>query len=465
MDESTIFQNEKQPESAVGNPIVPPIPQELPTSPPPSFFFKILKISLGICIFLTIVFIVFKFAIPKFFEGGNNSEITLTYWGLFEDASVVNPIISDFEKINPNIKIEYSKQEIKDYREKLVTRSSQGNGPDIFRFHNSWVPMLLDILLPLPSNTISKEDFANNYYPVAIKDLVKNGAIYGMPLQIDTLNLYINKELFQAAGLKAPVSWIEFVNYARQLTVKDENNNIKTAGAAMGTYDNITHAPDIISMLFVQNGVNLSNISANSEAAGDALNFYTSFALPVSNIWDNTLDSSIKMFAAGSLAMYFGYSSDFFTIKSMNPNLSFDIYPVPTLPGTNATIASYWVEGVSGKTKYQKEALLFLKYLSEKETAQKLYAEASKTRNFGEPYARLDLADSLKSSIVYSFVQNAQFAVSSFFVDGTYDNGLNLKSNTALGIAVDSILKGASPQSAAEALSQSIAQTLNQYGQ
>lgn len=448
----------------VNNPITFPPPPELPSSPPPSMLFRILKILLGIVIFSGIALFVYNAILPKFFPAKIN-QAKLVYWGLQEDASIISPIIADFEKEHPNIKVEYVKQDIEQYMDKLVTRSNNGNGPDIFRFHNTWTSQLLNLLLPIPSGIISKDDFSKNYYPVVRSDLIKNGAIYGLPLQIDTLNLYINRDLFQAAGLKAPATWIDFGNMARQLTVKDENNNIKTSGAAMGTSNNITHAPDIISMLFAQNGVNLKDISSNLPAASDALNFYSSFALPQANVWDDTLDQSIKMFASGSLAMYFGYSSDFFTIKSINPNLAFDIYPVPSLPGQNITIASYWAEGISSKTKYQKEAIFFIQFLSRKETMQKLFTEESKIRNFGEPYARADLADSLKNSIAYPFVKAAPSAVSSFFVDGTYDNGLNSKMNSYLNIAVESILKGKSPQSATETLSLEILPVLRQYGQ
>jgi len=461
-----VFQNTSgvQPEIPERNPIPSPIPSELPSAPPPSMFFKILKISLGLVIVLGIILAIYNLILPKFFPAKIN-QAKLTYWGLQEDAVVVVPIITDFEKEHPNIKIEYSKEDLGQYKDKLVTRIKNGNGPDIFRFHNTWVSELSDLLLPLPNSVISKEDFSKNYYPVAKTDLIKNGAIYGIPLQIDTLNLYINRDLFQAAGLTAPTTWMDFVNYAKQLTVKDENNNIKTAGAAMGTFSNITHAPDIISMLFVQNGVDLSNMSSNLQAAGDALNFYSSFAMPKANVWDDTLDQSIKAFAAGSLAMYFGYSWDFFTIKSMNPNLSFDIYQVPSLPGQNITIASYWVEGISSKTKHQKEAILFMQYLASKETAQKLFAEESKTRNFGEPHARVDLSESLSNSVSYPFVQSAPSAVSSFFVDGTYDSGLNSKANGYLNTAVDSILKGTASQEAAETLYKGVSQALKQYGQ
>lgn len=472
MDENTIFkpidtirkETGIQPEIPPNeNPVELPPPPELPSEPAPSLFSKIFKIFLGIGIILGIVLAVYNLILPKFFPTKIN-QVKLVYWGLFKDASIVVPIISDFEKEHPNIKIEYQKQNIEEYKDKLVTRSNNGNGPDIYGFHNTWVGQLSDLLLPLPESVITKDDFSKSYYPVARTDLIRNGAIYGIPMQIDTLSLYVNRDLFQAAGLSVPTSWDDFASFARQLTVKDATNGIKTAGAAMGTSNNITHAPDIISMLFVQDGVDLKNMPVNLSGVTDALKFYSSFALPASNVWDETLDESIKAFSGGTLAMYFGYFRDFFTIKSLNPNLQFDIYPVPALPGQNATIASYWVEGVSSKSRYQKEAASFLQYLTSKEVVQKLFAEEAKTRNFGEPYARVDLADSLKNSIVYPFVAQAPSAVSSFFVDGTFDKGINSQMNSLLNIAVDSILRGTSPEQASETLSSGVSQTLKQYG-
>ena len=177
------------------------------------------------------------------------------------------------------------------------------------------------------------------------------------------------------------------------------------------------------------------------------MNFYTSFATDQNNVWDNTLDPSILAFSKGNLAMFFGYSWDYFTIKQDNPKLSFKIVPVPQLPGQDVNMASYWAEGVSVKSKHQKEALLFMKYLAQKSTEENLYAEEAKERTFGEIYARTDLASTLVSNPVLSaFVQQAPFAFSSPFVDSTYDNGLNQELNTYLGNAINSILNGTSAE-------------------
>ena len=425
---------------------------------------KIAKVLIGLFVVIVVFMIVFTVVVPLLTKSSN--KITLTYWGLWEDSNVMQGIISDFERQNPNVVIDYSKQDIKQYRERLVTRISNGNGPDIFRFHNSWYPMLSGALLALPSDTISKNEFNQVFYPVAQKDLIKNGAIYGIPLEIDTLSLFVNTQLFQSAGLQPPTNWDDLVNDARVMTVKDKDSKIKTAGVALGTYSNISHAPDIISLLLAQNGVDLNNLQNASDRATSALTFYTSFATDQNNVWDNTQDPSIQVFSRGDLAMYFGYSWDYFTIKQANPNLAFQIIPVPQLSDHHVTMASYWAEGVSSKSKHPKESLIFMKFLADKNTEEKLYADEAKIRGFGEPYARVDLADTLKTNtIIYPAVSQAPDATSSFLVDNTYDAGLNQESDTYLGNAINSILSGTSPQSAFDTLSQGVSQVLQKYGQ
>jgi multiple sugar transport system substrate-binding protein len=426
---------------------------------------KIIKILLGLLVVAILIPVVFYIIFSNF---GKNTggKITLTYWGLWEDQKTVQPIISDFERENPNIIINYIPQSIKQYRETLQTRINNGTGPDIFRFHNTWYPMLSGVLLPLPNDVITGSDFNQTFYPVVQKDLVRNGAIYGIPLEVDTLSLYINTQLLQSVGLTPPTTWNDFINDARAMTVKDENGKIKTAGAAIGTFDNIDHASDILSMLFLQNGVDFKNLSASSDRFNGTLSFYTSFATDQNNVWDNTLDPSTLAFSKGNLAMYFGYSWDYFNIKKFNPNLNFEVVPVPQLPDRTVNMASYWAEGVSSKSKNQKQAFLFMKFLVKNTTEEKLYAEESKVRAFGEPYARVDLSDTLKSNPnVYTFVSQAKTASSTLFVDKTFDNGLNQQLNTYLGNAVNSVLSNGSTQTAFDVFLKGVSQILQKYGQ
>ncbi len=461
----------RQPQEAAAVPPSPPVvssppPSMPPPSPPSSFPIK--KLLIGIVAVLIaggLLFLIIS-GVSSFFNK-KPEKVTLTYWGLWEDKNTMQSIISDFGHKYPTITIEYVQQDSDQYQQRLLTRVKNGTGPDIFRFHNTWVLPLSGILLPMSSDVITPAEFKTNFYPVAYSDLVKNGAIYGIPIEIDNLALFVNEDILKASGRQVPTDWNDFTRAAQEMTVKDSDGKIKTAGAALGTYSNITHAPDIISLFLAQSGAKFTDFTATSANAQKAFEYYTGFAKSSNNVWNDTLDESIIAFSKGNLAMYLGYSWDIFTIKSMNPNLNFGVYPVPHLPGRDMTIASYWVEGVSAKSKHQKEALLFMKYLTQKETEQKLFAEESKTRLFGEPYARTDLAASVKDNpLVAPFVSQAATAVSSPFiqVNAKAEDSFNAVLNGYMENAINSLLSNSSVQTVVATLAQGVNSVLNQYG-
>lgn len=456
MDENVIF--EGQPSQGIpsqyggeppsnGEPPVDDIGSEIPQEPHgikrilKNSLIKKILIGLGVVVvlILTLLLIMPKKPQPK--------NVTLFWWGLWEDNATMQSIIDDFEKQNPNIKIKYTKQDPEKYRETLLARINNGTGPDIFRYHNTWVPVLRSVLAPLPRDVIKSEDFKNEYYPIIQKDLTQNGATYGIPLGIDSISLFINTDLLKAAGIPAPKDWNQFTDAAKKMTVKDKDTKkILTAGAALGTYKNIMHAPDIISMMFLQQGTDLKEISRENNNLTAALTFYSSFAKGSESVWDNSLDNSQIVFARGELAMYFGFSWDIFTIEQLkkNNNFKYEIYPVPYIEGGKSiTVASYWVEGVSSKSKNQKEAMQFMNYLTRKTTLEKLYTVTSRTRLFGELYPRVDMADELKNnSLVYPFISQLNTAESSYFASDTHDGdtGLNKRTNSYLENTINSIV-------------------------
>ncbi|MBI2036308.1 extracellular solute-binding protein [Candidatus Microgenomates bacterium] len=460
----------------------PVLPKGEIVPPPPSFDFespslisRIFPFLLGL-IALVVLIIVATQIVPRFLAGGGGP-VSLTYWGLWEDENIMKVVIADFERENPNIKINYQKQDIKQYRETLTNRLSQKEGPaspqggpDIFRFHNTWVPMLKTYLLSIPANIYTNGDFEKTFYPVAQKDLKMGNNYIGIPLEIDTLALFINDDDFKAAGLSPPATWDELRTAARQLTVRDSSGRIVKSGVALGTFDNIDASSDILALMMIQNGVDFRKVDKSISRDGrnlgeDTLAYYVSFAQGENRIWDDTLDVSTPAFAKEKLSMYFGYSWRVFEIQALNPNLRFSIHPAPQLSGESKTFASYWVEGVSKNSSHPKEAFLFLKFLSKPETLQKLFSEGSKLRLFGEPYSRLDLADNLKSNqYAAPFLAKAKDAASWYLASNTYDNGLNDQMRKYFQDAVNGVLRGISPGTALETAAKGIEVVATQYG-
>lgn len=445
----------------------PPIPPPPPPGaglPSVSGFPVWLKIAAGVVGFIFLFFIITILFSGK--KSTTDQKVTLEYWELWENKSTLDQLFSDFHKQYPNITVNVIVADPKQYADRLQTRIKAGNGPDLFTYHNSWVPELLPVMSPLSTDAISVNDFNKSFYPVAQKDLTHRGAIYGIPLEIDTLALFVNDDILQAAGGKVPTTWDEFPQFASATTVKDSDGKIKTAGAAMGTYDNISHASDIVAMLFAQNGANQNDLTSTMKNSVNTLNYYSSFASNSNiSVWDNTLPNSLVTFAQGNAAMIFGYSYDIFTLRVMNPLLKFSVHQVPHLPGRQITTASYWVQGVSARSTHQKEAMLLMHFLAQKDTEEKLYSLEAKTRPFGEPYARVDLADTLKNDpMVYPFVSQAATAVSTYFSSNTNDTGINAQMNGYLGNAIRSMLTSTSADSAITTLAQGVSQILGQYG-
>jgi multiple sugar transport system substrate-binding protein len=396
---------------------------------------------------------------------GNKQEIALAYWGLWEPESVMNSIIADYQKDRPWVKINYSLQSSRDYRERLQSSLARGDGPDIFRFHQTWLPMFKNDLAPVPSGTIEED----KYYPVMKDSLSIGKNLYGVPLMIDTLALFINEDIFRAAGKTPPTNWDDLVKIAIELTVRDNQGRIQTAGVALGTTNNVDHWSDILGLMMLQNGVEMTKVektigSDNRNLGEDVLTFYGWFSQKY-RVWDETLPSSTLAFASGKLAMYFGPSWRIFELKGINPDLKFSILPVPQLPGTNLSWASFWVEGVWGKSQNKEEAFNFLKYLSQKETLQKLYQAESNLRLFGELYPRTDMANLLADNpLVAPFLSQAATARSWYLCSQTFDNGLNDRMIKYFEDAVNGINQGKSATEALATAGQGVTQLLSQYG-
>ncbi len=374
-------------------------------------------------------------------------------------------VIAEFEKLHPNIEVSYEQQSIVDYRQRLQSALASGRGPDVFRFHNTWLPMFINDLDPLPPTVMDAATFASTFYPTAKQSLRSGNNYYGIPLMIDTLSLFYNKDIFMKAQLTVPKTWDEFRRVADQLTVRDETGKIKIAGAAIGTTSNVDHWSDILGLMMLQNGVKMNK--PYGDAAEQALQFFVVFSKD-DHVWDETLPPSTLAFAGGKLAMYLGPAWRIINIRETNPNLNFGVAPVPQLPQASSaekpiSWASYWVEGVSARSAHKQEAWEFIKYLSQKETLERIYQAGSQAHYIGALYPRRDMASLLKDDPLLSpFIKQAPYAQSWYLCSRTFDNGINKTIIKYFEDAVNRVLRGEGSQ-LTTTVNKGVVSTLSRY--
>jgi len=333
--------------------------------------------------------------------------INLSWWVVWEQPSDFSDLINGFRVFYPHLNIEVRKLRYEEYGQALIQAWARNAGPDIFSLPNTWLREYQEWIAPMPAKVALKrevktgpgcasrtkviteekslltlKELKEKFIGQVEKDVFLDGRIVGLPLSFDTLVLYYNRDLLDAAGLpEPPKNWQEFVEAVIKTTLLDKQKNIFQAGAALGTANNIERPTDILSLLIMQSGIQMSDptgLAVFNRAwpddpsyfpAEEALRFYTDFQDKNKEIytWHKEMPSSLEIFIQGKLAFFFGYAYHLPLIKTQAPGLNLGITKMPQRSGAIKEInfANYQVQVVSRKSKNIEMAWVFLNWASQ----------------------------------------------------------------------------------------------------
>jgi ABC-type glycerol-3-phosphate transport system substrate-binding protein len=348
--------------------------------------------------------------------------VTLNYWRVWDGQDAFNDIISAYNALHSNITINYRKLRYEEYEQELIDGFAEDRGPDIFSVNAGWLRRYQSKISPLPEQTtmaysvitgtlqkqetvelrasqsITAKQLKENYVDVAADNAIVDGKIYGLPLSVDTMVVFYNRDLLNSAGItEIPRYWDEkFLSDVKKLTKQDKDGKIVQSGTALGTAGNIERYSDILSLIMMQNGAEMitpegvvsfhrlpAAESDKSYVPGlEALRFYTDFANPVKEVyaWNKDLPNSLEAFINGRLAFFFGYSYHLPQIKARAPRLNLGISPMLQIEGNPTTVnfANFWLETVSAKSKYQNEAWDFIQFATNAENVKSYLTTAQR---------------------------------------------------------------------------------------
>ena len=374
--------------------------------------------------------------------------IKLTVWGT-EDAGAFAPIASSY----PYGTVTYKQIDPADYQSELLSALAAGTGPDVFEIGNRELPKWLSVITPLPA-TYAQEfgslQLSQDFPDVVAQDFTAETpsgtlGIYGLPLSVDTMVMIYNKDLFNTAGIAVPpTTWDQFDGDIAKLRALDSQGDIVQAAAAIGgTEASIPEAPDLLSLLMLQNGTQMTdarNTSAQFASANGnglaAFNFYLQFANPTSPnyTWNDNMGNDIDSFVAGKTAIIFGYESDLATIAAKAPFMNYGIAAMPQ--PTGATVAvnyprynGFVVAKASPQAVY---AWNFILYLTTTDSVEKMYVGAT-----GAPPAlRTEIQADANDPNLSVFAAQALTAKSWYEADDAQIDGI-------FNTAIQNVLSGA----------------------
>ncbi len=280
--------------------------------------------------------------------------ITLTIWrqpiNQKVDDAAFQGLIDSFKAQYSNVRVDYrSFKADEDYEGAVINALAAGKGPDVWEIRDDELPRHLDKLAPFPTTAIVNTASLNKVFtPLISQQMIHNGKIYGLPLGIDPLVVYINQTHFTdlTEPLSLPKTWPDLVRLGLTMTRKVDNVILRP-GLALGTVSNLDRASQIVELLMLQVKTqmvdpahrkatfHLYNQTPGSEdfeyPAQDALQFFKGFADPQSGYqtWDAGQPYSTEAFINGNLSMMVNYLSLTKSINTLNPDLQYETIPIP----------------------------------------------------------------------------------------------------------------------------------------
>lgn len=166
--------------------------------------------------------------------GGSNEVVSIDYWGGWTgpDGDVMRELVEKFNSEHPNIKVTLTTLQWTPLFEKLVTQFKVGNPPSLMAMHPQDVAQFasMGILDPVADQVgVNKADFDENAWNYTFYEDKQ----YAIPLDMHMHGLYMNTDMFEAAGLdatKPPKTGQELIDYATKLTIDANGKHPNEAG-------------------------------------------------------------------------------------------------------------------------------------------------------------------------------------------------------------------------------------------
>ncbi len=284
--------------------------------------------------------------------GGTTVQRTgpVTIWGTI-DRSVMDTRINEFrsrESRSVFESVRYRQIREEDFNTEVVSAIAERRQPDLIIIPHRLLMEHRSIIQPIAYTNpgYSRRELRDAYLD-GFEIFEHSNGLYAIPLAVDPLVMYWNRDIFANNGFsQPPQTWEEVVNNIVPTIVRRTvDRRITMSPVALGVYDNNRNAFAFLSTLLLQGGSQLITedrgqlaIQLNTARPGGqpnpmvaAVNFFTRFADPGDTLysWNRTKQLDRQEFLAEDLAIYFGLGSEYPELRRQNPNLNFDIARVP----------------------------------------------------------------------------------------------------------------------------------------
>jgi len=300
-----------------------------------------------------------------------------SYWDVpIQDSNkFFDEAIAEFERNNPGVKVKYHSGIMKkDYSEWLSQRMIKGNEPDIFCIlpndFNTFAS--IGILKDLDSIMNNDRDFdKRKMYANAIKSGQFQGHQYALPSEVSPVLMFVNKSLLSREGINIPKgdwTWEDFYDICKKVTKDtDGDGQIDQFGVFGFDWQDAVYTNG--QKLFQADG---SAAFFDNPGVIEAVDFIIKLNKLNMNtrVTANDFDAGKVAFRPFLFSTYKAYKPYPYRVKKYS-QFEWECIKLPRGPkGNNFSELHSLLIGISSRTKHEKEAWEFLKFLVYKESTQ-----------------------------------------------------------------------------------------------
>lgn len=271
-------------------------------------------------------------------------------------------IVAAFEAEHPDINVDIQVVPWGNYWDKLQTAVAGGEAYDVFWMNGANFPVYAanGVLMNL-QEYMNAEGVDLSVYPESLVELYSlEGSLYGLPKDFDTIALYYNKDLFDAAGVDYPTAdwtWDDLKTAGRALTT-DGNWGFASTTSDQSGYWNFIY----------ENGGQVVNdagteVLIGEPAACDAITYLYSFVqegLSPDGATMTSVDPWTQLFPGGRVGMVVGGS--WLARTYADAEATIDVAPLPRQE-ERASIIHGLANVVWAQSEHPDEAWAFAKFL------------------------------------------------------------------------------------------------------
>lgn len=284
-------------------------------------------------------------------------------WGSKTEVQILKGLISDFEKENPDIKVEFMHIP-QNYFQKLHLMFASNLTPDVIFINNLNIPVYEKYLLDL--NDIIKNK--NDYYPQVLDTMTYKNRLLAIPRDVSTLVVFYNKDLFDKNNLPYPdENWnmTEFLNTAKALT----NNGVYGISFEENSLFYLPYMRALEGGILSSNGEQIMN----SENSQKGIKFYSDLRNKYNvapKKYQSASETMAQMFINGRLAMHL---SGRWLVPKYREDVKFDwdVVNFPNINGKSSVTLDSSGYAITKVSKRKDDAIKLVEFLSSDKAIQK----------------------------------------------------------------------------------------------